>query len=194
LAALGMYSLVNVTSRYIAPFTILIWSGLLSLITLPDRQHCRTLLGIGAPLLVAFLWINIAAMNLEGLAGVAGFAPLSESGTQQNQFSDGHQTDHPVVAEILISKGLKRGDNIGFIGYSYTEYWARLARLKIVAEIQPQDVEDFWDAGSDIQQDVLSAFAAAGVTAVVAAPLQSKSVPVGWESVGQTGYLLYPIQ
>ena len=194
LAALGMYSLVNVTSRYIAPFTILIWSGFLSLITLPDRQHCRTLLGIGAPLLVAFLWINIAAMNLEGLAGVAGFTPLSESGTQQNQFSDGHQTDHPVVAEILISKGLKRGDNIGFIGYSYTEYWARLARLKIVAEIQPQDVEDFWDAGSDIQQDVLSAFAAAGVTAVVAAPLQSKSVPVGWESVGQTGYLLYPIQ
>jgi 4-amino-4-deoxy-L-arabinose transferase-like glycosyltransferase len=126
LAALGMYSLVYVTGRYIAPFTVLFWSALLSLIALPNQQHFRRLLHFGAPLLVVFVWINIGALNLEGLAGMTGFTPLSESGEQQNQFSTGHETDHPAVAEGVLAQGLERGDEIGFIGYSFSAYWARL--------------------------------------------------------------------
>lgn len=191
LAALGMYSLVYVTGRYIAPFTVLFWSGLLSLIALPNQQHYRRLLHFGAPLLVAFVWINIGALNLEGLAGMTGFTPLSESGVQQNQFSDGHGTDHPAVAESLLAQGLEQGDNIGFIGYSFSAYWARLARLRIVAEIHPQDLAGFWDASTQGQEEVLRAFATAGVTAVVAEPLRSNQIPPGWEVVGRTGYLLH---
>jgi hypothetical protein len=193
LVALGMYSLVYVADRYIAPFTVLFWSGLLGLITLPNQHQYRRLVATGAALLVAFVWINIGAMNLEGLAGVTGFTPLSESGVPQNQFSDGHETDHRAVAEGVLAQGLERGDKIGFIGYSFTAYWARLARLNIVAEIYPEDLAAFWDANTQKQEEVLRAFAAAGVTAVVAEPLPSRPIPVGWEVVGPTGYLLYKI-
>jgi hypothetical protein len=122
LAALGMYSLVFVEGRYIAPFIILFWSAPLSLVALPNRQHFRSLLRFGATLLVAFIWINIGALNLEGFAGVTGFTPLSESGAQQNQFSAGHATDHVAVAEGVLANGLESGDEIGFIGYSFSAY------------------------------------------------------------------------
>ena len=193
LAALGMYSLVYVTGRYIAPFAVLFWSALLGLVALPDRQHCRRLLRFGAYLLVGFTWINIGALNLEGLAGVTGFTPLSESGAQQGQFSVGHDTDHTAVAEGVLAKGLERGDEVGFIGYSFSAYWARLARLRIVAEIHPQDLAGFWGATTTEKSAVMDSFAAAGVAAVIAEPNESSAIPPGWERVGQTGYLLYII-
>jgi hypothetical protein len=166
LAALGMYSLVFVEGRYIAPFIVLFWSALLSVVALPNKQYFNRLLSFGASLLVAFVWINIGALNLEGFAGVTGFTPLSESGAQQNQFSAGHATDHPAVAEGLLAQGLEGGDEVGFIGYSFSAYWARLARLRIVAEIHPQDLAEFWDASSKQKSEIMRAFAAAGVTAI----------------------------
>ena len=122
---------------------------------------------------------------------MTGFTPLSESGAQQNQFSAGHATNHPAVAEGVLAQGLEGGDEVGFIGYSFSAYWARLARLRIVAEIHPQDLAEFWDASSKQKSEIMRAFAAAGVTAVVAEPQTSRPIPPGWETIGQTEYLLY---
>jgi hypothetical protein len=69
-----------------------------------------------------------------------------------------------------------------------------LPTLRIVAEIHPQDLAEFWDASSKQKSEIMRAFAAAGVTAVVAEPRQSGPLPVGWETIGQTGYLLYKIR
>lgn len=190
LAALGLYSLVHVETRYIAPFVILFWAGCMNLIQLPDTPHCRRLLQASAVLLIAFVWVNVGARNLEGLAGVAGFTPLSETGAQSGRFSGGHKGDNPVLAEGLMTMGLEPGDQVGFIGYSYSAYWARLARLRIVAEIHPSDEEAFWQAGPAVQYEALQAFAEAGVVAVIAAP-PNVPAPAGWRAVGETDYLVY---
>jgi hypothetical protein len=50
---------------------------------------------------------------------------------------------------------------------------------------------EFWDASAEQKSEIMKAFAAAGVTAVVAEPQTSGPIPPGWEAVGQTGYLLY---
>ena len=190
LAALGLYSLVHVETRYIAPFVILFWAGCMNFVQLPNTRHCRNLLQAGALLLIAIVWVNIGARNLEGLAGVAGFTPLSETGAQGGRFSGGHKGDNPVIAEGLMAMGLGPGDHVGFIGYSYSGYWARLARLKIVAEIHPSDEETFWQAGPAQQHQALRAFAEAGVVAVIAAP-PNMPAPAGWRAVGETDYLVY---
>ena len=45
-AALGMYALVHVTWRYIGPYMVLFWSGLLALVRLPEGLPNRRLLAI----------------------------------------------------------------------------------------------------------------------------------------------------
>lgn len=194
IAALGLYSLVYVTARYIAPFVILIWAAGLAMIRLPDTVFNRRLLHSGAVLLITFVWINIGTQNLEGLAGITGFAPISESGPRSGQFSDGHQGNHPEIAEGLLANGLKRGDRIGFLGYSFSAYWAKLARLKIVAEIHPEDLPAFWQLDIERQSDALQSFAESGAVAVISEPVSASSKVPGWERIGNTGYLLYFIR
>lgn len=191
ISAFGLYSLVNVTSRYIAPFVVVFWAGLLGPMRLPDALQCRRLAHASGALLILFVWINITALNLEGLAAMTGFSPLSESGSQASQFSDGHSADHPAIAEALLAQGLEPGDEVGFIGYSFSAYWARLARLRIVAEIHPEDMADFWAADTERQHHVLQAFAGTGIKATISEPIGSGSPPPGWEQIGGTGYLLH---
>jgi hypothetical protein len=191
LSCFGLYSLVHVAYRYIAPFVVLLWSGLLNLVHLPNTQPGRRVVNSGGALLVLFVWINIAALNLEGLGAMVGFSPLSESGSYESQFSDGHSADHPAIAEALLEQGLERGDEVGFIGYSYSAYWARLARLKIIAEIHPEDIRVFWEADAEQRERALKAFAEAGAEAVIAEPTGGESPPPGWESIGGTGYLIH---
>lgn len=190
-AALGLYSLVYVTARYIAAFVLLLWAGLLTMVRFSDGANHRRLANAGGLSLILFVWINIAALNLEGLAAVGGFSPLSESGTVPGQFSDGHRADHPAIAEAILADGLEAGDHVGFIGYSFSAYWARLARLRIVAEIHPEDMPDFWEADPEKQDQILQAFSSAGVAAVVSEPAPSGWSSPGWEEIGQTGYLIY---
>ncbi len=190
-AAFGLYSLVHVTTRYIAPFVVLLWAGLLSGIRLPDGQQGRRLLNTGSAMLVLFVWMNIATLNLEGLAAMSGFAPLSESGATAGQFSDGHNVDHPAIAEAILAQGLERGDQVAFIGYSFSAYWARLARLRIVAEIHPEDVAEFWEADAERQDAVLQALSRTGVKAVVSEPPPPGPLARRWEPIGETGYLMY---
>lgn len=191
IAAFGLYSLVHVTTRYIAPFVVLLWAGLLSLVRLPDGRQVRRLMSAASSILILFVWINIAALNLEGLSAMAGFSPLSESGATAGQFSDGHRADHPAIAEELLSRGFRQGDHVAFIGYSFSAYWARLARLRIVAEIHPEDIAAFWTADATRQEAVLRAFAGTGVKAVLSESAPPGAIPPGWEPIGDTGYLMY---
>jgi hypothetical protein len=194
LAALGLYSLVFVTARYIAPFVVLFWAALLAVVRLPDTKYGRRLLQTGSALLIAFVWVNIGTQNLEGLAGVTGFTPMSESVAPRGQFSDGHHGDNPAIAEGLLANGLEKGDKVGFLGYSYSAYWARLARLKIVAEIYPEHLPTFWQLDALRQTEVLQSFAGSGARAVISEPVGADPTPPGWVPIGQTGYLLYFIR
>jgi hypothetical protein len=194
LAALGMYSLVYVATRYVAPFLLLFWAAWLSLIRLPSAPPYRQLLNTGVVLLIAAVWINIGALNIAGLAGVAGFQPLSETSHQAGQFSDGHDSAHGAIAEELIALGLESGDQVGHVGYSFSAYWARLAGLQIIAEIHPEDIPAFQAADNHRLQEILAAFASTGARAVIVAPLPNPAVTDDWESIGDTGYRLYRLR
>lgn len=190
-AALGLYSLVHVTPRYIAPFVLLLFAAPLADMRLPDLAACRRLMTVCAASLLAFTWINIGALNLEGFARLIGFTPLSESGPRVGQVTGKRRGSHPAVAEALLAQGLARGDEVGFIGYSFSAFWARLARVRIIAEIHPEYIADFWRADEARRAAVLQAFAASGAVAVIAEPIDAAAPPPGWTEIGDTGYLLY---
>jgi hypothetical protein len=193
LAAFGMYSLVHVLPRYIAPFVVLAWAGILAGLRFPADDTGKRLASLGAVLLTLFVWVNLAASNLEGLGAVTGFRPLAEGASQPSAEIEHRAAAQTEIADALLQIGIRRGDEIAFIGYSYTEYWARLARLKIIAEIHSHDAGRFWNATADRQAGAIAAFARTGAAAVIAEPVAHEPPP-GWQPVGDTGYLIYRLR
>jgi hypothetical protein len=194
LAAFAMYSVVHALPRYVAPFVTLFWAGLLGGMRFPADVSGKRLAAVGALLLTLFVWINLAVLNLDGLRRVTDFTPLAEGTVQPDAGIETHAANHPAIAEELLQMGLRDGDRIAFIGYSFTEYWARLARLRIIAEIHWHDVDAFWNAPADTQAGAIAAFAGTGAAAVIAAPVERDELPPGWQAVGDTGYLLYRLR
>jgi hypothetical protein len=186
-----MYSVVHVLPRYIAPFVTVFWAGLLVSMRLPADVSGKKLATVAASLLTLFVWVNLAVLNLDGLRRMTGFTPLAEGAALPAAAVEPHAADHAGIAGQLLQMGLRNGDHVGFIGYSFTEYWARLARLRIVAEIHWHDTDRFWNATRDIQAGAIAAFAGTGAVAVIAAPVEVEDLPPGWQTVGDSGYLIY---
>jgi hypothetical protein len=194
-AAFGTYALVHVWYRYVAPFVVLLWAGLLLSVRLKALPAQRRWLTVSGGVLVLAVVVNIAAFHLEGLNALVRFVPSTGQLVGGGGGSAGSRTASappPTVARGLVDMGLQQGDHVGFIGYSFDAYWARLARLKIVAEIVPGEADAFWDADRDRQADVLRSFATLGVRALVAQRLpRDGRIPTGWRRVEGTGYLAY---
>jgi hypothetical protein len=196
LAALGLYVLVYAESRYVAPFVLLLWAGLLAQIRLPAGEWQQRTVAAGGVLLALSVWVNIAALNLEGLGGMLGYAsqrhgPVATSTVTRDLSDGGDKLQHPAIAEALRADfGLARGTRVAFVGYSYSAYWARLARLRIIAEVRPEEIGQFWSASVAIRDEVLAAFAAAGAEAVVSEPVGADVATEGWETIAGTGYLV----
>jgi len=194
LAAFAMYSVVHVLPRYVAPFVTLFWAGLLVSMRFPAEVSGKRLATAAAALLTLFVWVNLAVLNLDGLRRVTGFTPLAEGAALPSAEVEQHAADHAGIADQLLQMGLRNGDHVAFIGYSFTEYWARLARLKIVAEIHWHDTDRFWNVPRDTQAFAIAAFAGTGAVAVIAAPVEVEELPPGWQAVGDSGYLLYMLR
>lgn len=194
-SAFALYSLVYVSPRYIAPFIVLFWAGLLASARWPALPSHRRLATAGSWILVASVWMNIGSANLEDVGKFLRFTPGPPSdpgpAVAIQEPSGGPSDPHPAIAEGLRQVGLRPGDPVGFIGYSFSAFWARLARVRIVAEMEPHHAPPFWSSGEEGQADVLAAFAAAGVVAVISEPTDVASIPAGWSRVPGTEHLVY---
>jgi hypothetical protein len=95
--------------------------------------------------------------------------------------------------------GLQPGDHIASLTFSNlgTVMWARLARVKIVAEVfywpdHPEtEANDFWNADPATQAKVIQALAATGVRAIVSQKPPRGPVSTSWQRVGRTEYYVY---
>jgi hypothetical protein len=197
-AAFGLYSVVYVTPRYVAPFVVMLWAGVLAGTRLPATGPGRRLASGAAWLLVVAVWINISAANMERVGKVIGFSPGLPSDPPPAVVIDDRPDfpadPDPAIAEGLRRVGLEAGDAVGFMGYSFSAFWARLARLRIVAELEPHHADRFWFSSEDAQSRVLQAFASTGVVAVVAAPPRGRPLPPGWTTVPGTEHAVFRLR
>jgi hypothetical protein len=199
ICAFGIYAVVFVSARYIAPFVVLFWSGILASLTLPDAVPYRRVLTTSGVVLVLLVWVNIAAVNVEASTSLLGYSvnlPADPKRTAASgQFADATSAAPADIADALHRLGVRAGDPVGFIGSSYTAFWARLLRVRIVAEIPPGHVQEFWAADASRQSDVIRAFEGIGTKALVSEPVRSSiAIPPGWQPIGNTGYLLWRFQ
>ena len=80
---------------------------------------------------------------------------------------------------------------MGVIGYAYDSFWARLARVRIVAEMLEADADELWRGDEALRQSVLQAFANTGVDAVVAEYVPGYAGLRDWHQVENSNYYIY---
>lgn len=185
LAAFALYAPVLVEGRYVGVFVILFWGDLLANWRLPDSPTNRCLLPALSLITVTVMWLNIFAFNLDGLATVTG------GGTTSSIYNAPPPTWPGETAVALRELGLQPGDQVGIIGYGFDAFWARLARVKIVAEMPDSAADLFWRGSEETQTQVLQAFAQSDARAIVAEYVPAYADTIGWQQVGNSNYYIY---
>ena len=186
-AALGMYSLVHVEARYIGAFVVLLWAGVFSAVRLPvsndsERNDSRRLV---ASVNIAMVVVMMSTIGLSS-------AQMAYS-TAYDLIKD-HRASYHVhwhVADGLNQMGVQPGDKVAFIGKTNKAFWARLARVRIVAEIPSGEVNNFWAAKDSVKAQIFAAFAQTGVRAIVTRKVADQSFPRGWQRIGNTDHYAY---
>lgn len=187
--AFGLYGLVLVAGRYMAAFILLFWTDILANIRLKDIPVNRSWVRVLSAIAAIGMLVNIAIFNLDGINRL----------NPSIQTNIGEQTTakpaSPIeVAQTLHQQGVEEGDKVAIIGYGFDSFWARLARVKIVAEMLESQANEFWLGDDALQQDVLQAFASTGASAIVAEYVPGYARLDGWHQVGNSNYYIYKLK
>jgi hypothetical protein len=173
LSGLAMFGMVHVEPRYVGAFFLLAWMGLLIGLRIPHRQ-----LKDVAPA-VAF---GVAACILVPMAWSVGW-DLVHTLREPNVDAD--------VAKELATMGIHPGDKVARISPEVNDYaWVHMLRATIVTEVALQQTQDFWNAGPDQQDRVLTAMAGTGARIVVAS-ISGGVTPPGWQRLGATPFCIH---
>jgi hypothetical protein len=186
LLAMLLYAPILVAGRYVGAFVLLFWSDLLAQARLPAFPQTRRVLNSLSLLMILFLLTNVFLFNLHR------FVKLSDAGGPPPVTAVAGPPAWPgEVAEQLWAMGVEPGDQVAVIGYAFDSFWARLARVKIVAETLGWQADALWLGDPGFQQEVLAAFASAGAKAVVAEYVPAYANLPGWRQVGDSNFYIY---
>jgi hypothetical protein len=161
-----MYSLVLFNFRYIAAYLVLIALGIAPLLLQPFQSATRS----RALFAAALLLLLICAARLRPATRVEG----RDNGPA-----------NAAVAQELASLGIRPGDEIGVLGHSLDCYYARLAGVRIVAQIW-EDPEQIAGLSAPEVRRVLAQLKQVGVKALVARAKPGFVNDEGWIAVPRT--------
>jgi hypothetical protein len=173
LAAIGMHALLPLEGRYVAPYVVLIWVAMLAAVQIPREEQKKGLF-LTSCLMLVFL--------VTGL----GFSAVRESRKAMLYWSE----PHLEVVQALDRIGVKPGDQCASIGRAYAAYWARLKRVRIIAEIPDQYAEGFWLAKDSVKSEVYEKFAATGARFIISDLVPPGLNAGGWEQIANTEFYL----
>jgi 4-amino-4-deoxy-L-arabinose transferase-like glycosyltransferase len=175
--AVCLYLLVSVEPRYIAPFLVLVLLGLLPGILLQNPKDAAERTAISAVVIASSLMVLSALFVVYHLAGF----PRGETLGVFVQ-----------VGESLNRAGVLPGEDVALIGDSSDGCrWARMGRVRVVAQILREDTGDFWKAPESVKAEVYDAFEKAGAKAVVAEETPSADGFSDWQKLGDTHYYVH---
>ncbi len=178
IAGIGLYCMLNVELRYIASFLFLGFVALTVSVKYPKQTPRSRVLMLGSSVaLILFL------------LGLTGYSIAEQS--YRSVRSEGGKLsykqaflEHIAVKDFLQKQGLAPGDEIAIIG-SPPVNWARMAGVRIVAEIP--DTDQMISASSEQKDAALAVLRKQGIKAVVAkdAGFNDPSSPA-WKQVPGT--------
>jgi hypothetical protein len=175
--ACALYAMVLVEERYVAPFLVLFVLGALALLRLPRNGWRAALAGLVSVLVV--------------VAVVLQADPDSLPTTDRLASSDDEQVN---VALALRSAGIQPGDAVATGNRGFNAYWARLARVTLVAEVSGYDGTAVLESDARARAAAQQVLLAQPVRAVVAYSWPAQTADPGWRPVAGTGYFYYLVR
>jgi 4-amino-4-deoxy-L-arabinose transferase-like glycosyltransferase len=174
-AAIGMYVLVYVESRYVAVFLTLLWASLIATVFEILALRRKPLSGFA-----------LAATIILAVPAVLSAAVMMARGVTSRNL----QKQDWEVADRLHRLGVPAGSRVAWMASTdLNKYWARLAGVTIAAEVRDHNVDEFWDANDSVKADVMNALRRSSVRAVVAEDAPADAV--GWQLVDNTRYSIF---
>ena len=169
--ACAAYSLVLVEPRYVAPFLVFLWlAGFASVARASDASSKRILFAV-----------LLGVLSVTGIKTAKYFvSDMAAMGHQQNEYWE--------VAQNLHKLGVEPGDRVSIIAGKAVAHWARLAGVKIVAELPLGEDATFWSGDRATQERVFAAFAGTGSRVVVAKDPPPDIALKDWHRLGDTDY------
>ena len=167
LAALAIYALVLVQTRYVAPFVLMLLAGLVPPWAVDDlSRRLRTGFATGA-------LIALALVAYRTRVDAAYWQGSAQARTN--------------VTAALAARGVTPGTRLGFVGEAYDALWAREARLRFVSVVPRAEAASFWALGPNDRARVLAHMRAQGAGAVIAEAPAPGIDTTGWVELPSAG-------
>ena len=204
-----MFALVHLEDRFVGPFVALLFLGVFSSVKLKQSVDSHRLLSG-----VTFVFLVMFALHIGPVTTLRNLRSMLSGITNKNSSQD----PNCQVVEDLRRLGIGPGSKVASLEYSNQAHvaWARLAKVRIVAEICPKmsikpsaellvdgvpfrstngsklPGEDlFWIQRPEVQTQVIEDFRKAGADAIVARRAPAEGQSLGWYPVGDRfAYLL----
>ena len=179
LAGLIMFCLVDVVPRYVGAYVLLLWLGVLSCLSAVRSSFTRKSRLSIVVLILVMPALSLVSSTVADVGDV--FHDLqrpSEASNTQFQIADG-----------CARAGLHPGDRVGIIGPAFLQYWARLARVKVIAELPVVD-SSCWNSPS-VRDHIIGVFVKAGANAVVSEHVPPVLIGSQWRKIEYTDISVY---
>ena len=171
LVGCAAYSLVLVEPRYVAPFLVFLWLAAFAVVARRSGSISKRVA----------LAIVLGVFCVTGIKTTKYFvSDLAAMGHQENVYWQ--------VAQNLNSLGIQPGDRVAMMGGKAGAHWARLAGVKIVAELPLGQDDIFWRADRATQARVYAAFASTGSRVLVVKDPPADVTRDEWRQLGNTPY------
>jgi hypothetical protein len=163
-AVLGAYSLFHFQGRYIAAYVVVLWMVLFRSLAIPYSEESKR---IFAAVLVSAAVITTITLAI-GTGG--GFLRAVRDFARGDAEAPFFQSGYPnwKVAKYLHDRGVRPEEPVAAVGYTLSGYWARMARVRVVAEVPAEGAMEFWSMDTASRAVVMQLFRNVGAKAVVA--------------------------
>lgn len=186
LVAIGAYSVSanlngHMMERYFVAWMILVYSSVVIALLTPTVSQFKPRDAVGKRILLLSIAVSLMSITI---------AFLFYHKHTKDEYSIPFDT---LTALKTRELGLKPGDKVAQIGFR-RYYWARLARLRIVADIF--DVKGFWAMDPQRREQLVDILRQNGVKAIIQTWAIDTPLPEpgpGWVKVPQTNARIYII-
>jgi hypothetical protein len=185
IAGMAVYLPLHEEDRYLGGFVLVLFlTGIAAVRLRPDVRKSGAYVAVAVFLVMALATTDYTVRVAMNHMAIPGTGP--ESAWQD-----------VVAAEQLRRTGAQPGEKVAVIADGTSAYWARLAKLRIVAEIMDSNhgSKEFWDASEEVRQQVYDTFARAHAKLVVTScPPCPRGTLTGWQQIAETPYCVRSLQ